>query len=103
MRRLKVIWDYHAFPLWDIASSYGERPDLPASLIDDLQTWSDRLTTVCWGKYGPESPRTPEPTDGQLQSHDEEGRVLTRRLQEAMGVAYEVIYWPESVREPSGR
>jgi hypothetical protein len=70
--RLKVMWDYGAFPIWqDGGIGAGVRP------------------------AGPDSPRTPAPTAAEIDAHNDAGRRLTERVREALGAKYEVVFWAE--------
>ena len=58
--RLKLMWDYDAFPVWQVHGPGGmlapEALRLSARLTGDLRRWSDDWTAAMWGDKGPDAP-----------------------------------------------
>lgn len=95
---VKVMWDYHAYPLWITAG-----PGVPAgcdsvpvseSLLNDLQVWSDELTELMWGACGPD--RSKGPTDEQVERMDERGLELAHRVRAELDDHWTVTFFAEA-------
>jgi hypothetical protein len=93
-RRLKLMWDYEAFPLWWDDSGFGTQPPLPDDLAGPLQRWSDEWTLAMWGDNGPDAPDWVEPDAEVRERHNRAGQALAERVQAALPSA-EVFYWAD--------
>ena len=91
--RVKVMWDYDAFPLWEASVENLISP----SLRSELQGWSDEWTDVMTGSD--QKDWTP-PGREQFETWDHRGRLLARRLQEELGAEYAVVYFNETTETP---
>ncbi|MFP5321329.1 MAG: hypothetical protein ACLGIC_05705 [Acidimicrobiia bacterium] len=88
-RRLRLMWDWFAFPVWDIDA--GENiTSLPIShqLRDDLQRWSDEWSDLHWP---PDVDDPPLATSAQEASHRQQASELADRLSQELGDGYEVV------------
>jgi hypothetical protein len=110
-QRLKLMWDYDAFPLWTVPGPMGwqgmvppERLPISTPLRDELQEWSDQLSAAMWGTHGPDSKKSKPPSETAIAAFDARGRELLRRLREELGDRFVVGYqseithqveWPE--------
>jgi len=88
-RRLKLMWDYDAFPLWWEDSGYGAEPPLPDDLAADLQRWSDEWSM--WGPHGPDAPDWVDADPAAYERHNREGQALAARVRDALPEV-EVVY-----------
>jgi hypothetical protein len=91
--RLKLMADYHAFPVWYVDHCMGTSvsPDLlglSASLAHDLQAWSDEYTEAMYAAPSLDSPKAATLAD----SCDGRGRALLVRLREELAGGYVVGY-----------
>ena len=109
-RRIKLMWDYDAFPLWAVAGEDGPWPlreiKISDSLRADLQAWSDEWTDVMWGDGGPDSPTWKPPPDDHRVRWEAHGRELATRVQREAGEGYEVGIYDEQTGDvdwPSDR
>ncbi len=93
-RRIKLMWDYHCWPLWESGGSqYALEPDslpLSESTKDRLQKWAAIPDTKLaeHSDYPPDITWTADET----QSFEAEGRELWRILQRELGVGFCVVY-----------
>ena len=92
-QRLKLMWDYTAFPVWDEGGAMVEPGSLPVGegLRNDLQAWSDRMTDVMWGPRGPDDPTWDGPDDAALEALVAEGMALAERLQQELPANFSVV------------
>ena len=101
-RRVKMMWDYTAFPLWRVRGDDGPWHDeLPISddLRSELQAWSDDWTDAMWGDHGPGQPGWKPPSEERFSAWDQWGRDLLRRVRNDLGSQFEVGYRSERSRE----
>jgi hypothetical protein len=103
-RRLKMMWDYMAFPLWAVVGDDGQPwsiddLELSESLRRDLQRWSDDWTDAMLAGEGPTSPDWKPPPDDDRATWDRRGRDLLAKVRTEVGNAYEVGYFNEQTRE----
>ena len=101
---MKVMWDFHAFPLWCDAPSHPVAPalgDVPVSdaLREDLQTWSDEMTALRWGPRGPDDPKWSGPEAAEVERLNGQGLRLAQRLRGELGHAWAVTYHYEVTGE----
>lgn len=93
--KLKVMCDYHAYPIWDDEFPTGDMDpaSLPLSpgLVADLMQWSDYFD----GKLNWDDPREHYWTEADSIAFDIRGRVLTARVAVELGAGYAVRYWRE--------
>ena len=95
---LRLMADYHCFPLWKPGSGeYYVGPDgLPLSdgLKATLQTWADVYDRTLNEDYPPDS-RFSSPTEEE--AFETEGRRLWQALKNELGEGYKVLYY--SIRD----
>jgi hypothetical protein len=94
--RLRVMWDYDAFPVWmiDDGVGVGASHDIDVGLRDDLREWSDRVTDAMWGPNGPDAPGWSGPGEEVVAGFNHEGEALATRLEQNLGAGAIVEYWP---------
>jgi CspA family cold shock protein len=91
--RLEVLWDHDAFPVWGEDGSFDPiEVEIGDELRRDLMQWADEWTRIVWGEYGPDDPRTPEPSAEQYREFWSKGRTLADRLQVELGDGFEVVF-----------
>jgi len=101
-RRVKLMADYRAFPLWAVPDDApgpaddlwcGElAPDalpLSASLVADLRGWADRHDRLL-------APGFAWPSEHAKAAFADEGRRLLARVRNELGPAYDVVYFDET-------
>jgi hypothetical protein len=90
--RLRMVWDYGAFPLWNALSNEPavDLRALPLSkqLRDELQAWSDEGTDMAWGERIPSSPRTRPPSQLARRAWQAKGQDLLWRVRDELGPAF---------------
>jgi len=101
--RLKLMWDYDAFPVWNDASN--DPPvnvkEIPISdeLRRQLQAWSDEGTDLAWGEREPTSRLTKAPSEMARRAWEVKGRDLLHQLRDELGRDYLVGYFDPETRE----
>jgi hypothetical protein len=105
-QRLKLMWDYGAFPVWAEGGPFGwqgmvRSEQLPVStrLREELQQWSDEWTAAMWGEAGPDSKKWKAPSKETLSAWDSKGRLLLGRLRDELGQEFVVGYMDEKTGE----
>lgn len=104
-RRIKMMWDHGAFPLWSVdrfaASGSPLRDRLPISetLRQDLQAWSDEWTATVWRAGGPAVPGWQPPSFAVVDDWDARGRALLGRLRAELGLGFVVGYRNPKTRQ----
>ena len=101
--RLKLMWDYDAFPVWQVDGLGGmlapEALRLSAGLTGDLQRWSDDWTAAMWGDKGPDASGWAPPPTETWAAWDRRGRRLLTRLRPELPRDWVVGYMNESSGE----
>ena len=100
---IKLMWDYHAFPLWDIGDyqevEFDETRDLTPKLYEALQAWSDMRSDAM---FPPGRPRGATPLlreDFPDEEWKAEGRRLQAEVQRQVGSRYLIGYYDEDTGE----
>ena len=92
--RLKLMTDYHCFPLWgDTEEGYNRDPnDLPLAdeLKSALHAWAASYDRTLNDDYPPDSGF---PSPREEDAFEAEGLRLWQELQAQVGGAYEVVYY----------
>lgn len=110
--RVKVMWDYHAFPVWLAdrleggGSMLRERPiesRISAALRAELQTWSDEWTEAMWGLNGPDDPEWIAPPGELLDEWEARGELLAHHLARELGKDFLVGLFRESTGDVDWR
>lgn len=99
-RSVKVMWDYDASPpLWIdtgwIGHASSDAVPIPDPLINELQNWSERMTTLMWGPNGPDARGWGGPDQAELERLNAEGLRLAVRMREALDDSWSVTYFDE--------
>ena len=93
MKRIKVMADYHCWPLWEAGDEIGEVDpgSLPISegLRADLLRWADEFDAI----LNDEDPAASafSSADGERQ-FDDDGRVLAARLASELRETHRMLY-----------
>lgn len=102
-RVVKVMWDYEAYPLWVAAGRLGQASSrgVPVSvdLAADLQSWSDNMTSLIWGRSGPDTRKWDSPDIEALSALNSEGRALAQRVRAELSDEWKVEYFDEETDE----
>jgi hypothetical protein len=102
VKRLKLMWDYDAFPLWEVDDEEPWGDDafpISGQLRKDLQAWSDQWTAAMFADGGPTVPGWTPPRGDTFRPWDEKGRQLLRRVREELGPNFIVGYFNEKTEE----
>jgi hypothetical protein len=100
MRQLKLMWDYHCWPLWlyegleaDSLSVNTDPATLPLlpSTIARLSAWA-AIPDAKLAEHI-DAPQDMIWTDAETRSFEEEGRALWAELQREIGEEYYVVYF----------
>ena len=101
--RVKVMWDYDAFPVWSVGhrewQASVESLPISESLRAALQRWSDEWTAAMCGDHGPDSSRWRAPSEEKRAAWDAKGRKLLAQLRAELGPDFEVGYRNETTGE----
>ena len=93
------MWDYDAFPLWIdtgwIGQASSDALPIPDLLRNELQDWSDRMTTLMWGPKEPSAPGWGGPDKAELERLNAEGLGLAVRVREELDDSWSVTYFDE--------
>jgi hypothetical protein len=97
---LKLMADYHCFPLWKACGEIGNinPDDLPLAndLREDLLAWATAYDKTLNQEYPPDSGfASPQ----EEEAFEVEGRRLWRELQTQLGRDYKVVYFSERDRK----
>jgi hypothetical protein len=98
-RKLKVMADYTAFPVWDCGEPWNEL-GLGQAMIEpeDLRiSASLRERLLAWAAVYDRQDAFADVWNGPPSESDwvDEGRALARQLQHELGSAFEVVYFNE--------
>jgi hypothetical protein len=95
---MKLMADYHCFPLWKAGGEVGNvNPDdlpLTGDLKTALRNWSASYDRTLNQEYPPDSAFA---SPAEEEAFEVEGRRLWRALQEQLGPDYKVAY--QSIRD----
>ena len=102
-RVVKVMWDYEVYPLWVVAGRLGQASSrgVPVSvdLAADLQSWSDNMTSLIWGRSGPDTRKWDSLDIEALSALNSEGRALAQRVRAELSDEWKVEYFDEETDE----
>ena len=104
-QRVKVMWDWGAFPVWTVGGGhhgFGVDGGLPlsADLRTELRAWAEDWEAVVMQHQaeGPRGPDRPIPPDVVAEA-DDRGRLLAQRVQDELGDGFVVGYYSETTHE----
>jgi hypothetical protein len=103
-QRVKLMWDYTAFPLWYLGPNPGNyvgpmERHVSESLAMALQAWSDEWTTVMWGTNGPDAKDWKPPPAARQAVWVRRGRQLLAQVRCELGPDFEVGFFDEETAE----
>lgn len=90
MRKIKLMPDYHCYPLWEQSDHVVGNIDpaslpIPEALVKDLLTWAQTFDAT----LNMDDPlRSGFPDIEQEAAFKEQGRILQQRLAQALGADY---------------
>ena len=93
--RMKLMSDYHCFPLWDLDQPRNIDPrllDITDVLAEDLLRWASECDSTLNEDYPPESGFA---SDDARERWYVAGRQLAERLASELGSAAHIEYWRE--------
>lgn len=96
MKKIRVMADYHTYPLWvsidnDFENNINpENLPISADLIAKLMNWAKQYDSI----LNLEDPASSDFPSKEEQNFMNEGKTLSVQLQQELGSAYEVVFQP---------